>query len=239
MMSTNHSLMMPPCLSICPVLAKLNDAVPKCDTWGEILRVIVGQGEQQSHFYVHRGVICAVSPCFDAAFNGYFKEAKDNVIYLDEDDSSVFRDFYKWLYTRCLPDLTDPIRLIKLAIFADARIVDALRIAAIDALVENINQYWRIPVWTIPYVYEHTRPNSGLRKLVVDMVLRTQVSIADAGPGVNVPEFVADYNAALHGFSSGERIVSQAIWRNTNRCKYHEHVHDPIGWAPPTRRVGL
>ncbi|KAK0658560.1 hypothetical protein DIS24_g4544 [Lasiodiplodia hormozganensis] len=239
-MSASRSLMMPPCLSVCPVLAKLNDAVPKgCATWGGMLHFTVGQGEQQDHFYIHRGLICEVSPCFDAALNGYFKEAKDNVIYVDEEDSSAFRDFYRWLYDHRLPDLTEPLCLIKLAIFADARIIDALRIAAIDALVESINQYWRIPVCTIPYVYEHTRPNSGLRKLVVDMVLRTQLSITDAGPGVDVPEFVADYNTALRGFSGSGRILSQALWRNTNRCEYHEHVHDPIGWAPPTKMINL
>lgn len=54
-------------------------------------------------YTIHKKLICHHSTYFDTAFNGSFKEAKENEIKLSEDTSETFDVFVHWLYSAHLP----------------------------------------------------------------------------------------------------------------------------------------
>ncbi len=55
-------------------------------------------GPKRKHWCLHKDLLCNRSSFFEAALGGNFKEAKEGVMYLPEDDSSVFEIFVNWLY---------------------------------------------------------------------------------------------------------------------------------------------
>lgn len=204
-------------------------------TYGNIVRVTVGQGERKCDFSVHKGLVCAASPYFNAALNNTnFKEGREGAVHLEEDDVEVFKSFLCWLYTRDITPHADEegyvLGLIKLFVFADARGVRALKIALIDALFDAIAQKWTLPVNFIPYVYENTPDNSGLRKLMVDMVLRTQDSLMTYCSKLETGEFFKDYAVAQEDFEKirprTPRVLCRLMWCMIDRCAYHEHKEE-------------
>lgn len=116
--------------------------------------------------------------------------------------------------------------MIKLHIFADARGIKALKIATIDVLCDEIAQSWVIPCSSlVDYAYANTVQGSGLRKLMVDVVLQTQSSIRVHYSATEAVDFVMDYALALETPWKRRRI-SREEWRKVDRCAYHEHHKD-------------
>ncbi|KAH7416702.1 hypothetical protein BKA64DRAFT_717579 [Cadophora sp. MPI-SDFR-AT-0126] len=69
----------------------------------EIVDIHVGQGPQQKHFKVHKALLCSKIPYFDKMFNSDFREGKENVAKLPEDDPESFDILLEWVYTGSLP----------------------------------------------------------------------------------------------------------------------------------------
>ncbi len=54
-----------------------------------------------------------MSKFFKDAFNGPFKEGKEGIMYMPEDDSDVFSSFFDWLYRNPLPIVKDEAEVPK------------------------------------------------------------------------------------------------------------------------------
>lgn len=67
-----------------------------------ITRVTVGS--LKVVFNIYKTLLCASSVNFAAALNGQFKEARGNVLPLDDVDVAVFRMYVDWLYKGDLPN---------------------------------------------------------------------------------------------------------------------------------------
>ncbi|OJD38061.1 btb poz domain containing protein [Diplodia corticola] len=82
---------------------------------GQTISVIVGGGDDDDNdeespclFLVHRKLICAFSPFFNAACRGPWKEHREGIVTLPEEDPATFELYVKWLYTGELVDCSSP-----------------------------------------------------------------------------------------------------------------------------------
>ncbi len=62
-------------------------------------KVDVYVGPDHEHFQLPKGVLCRHSPYFNKAFNGEFKEGKQQSLELVDEDSGAFRLLVQWLLT--------------------------------------------------------------------------------------------------------------------------------------------
>lgn len=66
------------------------------------ITVLVGEGEAQESFIVHKELICARSEFFRVSMKEVWKEGKEGVIPLPEDDPQVFALYVQSLYVSAL-----------------------------------------------------------------------------------------------------------------------------------------
>lgn len=72
----------------------------------DIVTLVVGK--KRKEFKVHKKLICEASKFFNDAFNGPFKEGKEGIMYMPEDDPDVITYLVDWLYRSPLPMVEDP-----------------------------------------------------------------------------------------------------------------------------------
>ena len=61
--------------------------------------VQVKVGPNKALFVFHKKILCNVAPYFGVAFEGGFVEARERVLELPDDDSTMFKHFELWVYT--------------------------------------------------------------------------------------------------------------------------------------------
>ncbi|THY33022.1 hypothetical protein D6D01_02392 [Aureobasidium pullulans] len=61
--------------------------------------ITVRVGPKRQKFCIHKGVLCSNSEYFTKALSGQFKEAKTNIIELDDINVMLFKILVAWLYT--------------------------------------------------------------------------------------------------------------------------------------------
>jgi hypothetical protein len=72
-----------------------------------MVRVIVGEGESQRNFTIHKALLVQASIYFERCLNGNFKEATQAQICLTHHHPVTFEFVYQWLYTGVPPDPCD------------------------------------------------------------------------------------------------------------------------------------
>lgn len=163
-------------------------------------------------------------------------------IYLLDDDPKVFEAYYYWLFTRQLWDPNTVAKagsvpltfnlLCKIFVFGDARGIPGLRNAAIDALLYKSGEEWAMPTMSLRYMYENTPKDSMLRKLAVNMVIKT-FDVRKLDPGCH-SELLMDLVVAHQDSGKVYKPISQAEWRKINKCDYHDHAPAaPYSPSPP------
>ena len=149
-------------------------------------------GQSQKEFYVHPDLLCEASSFFKAAFGGNFKESLEKIMELPDDDEDIFSLFVDWLYHgryEMLAELVDDdtseddqdddedvddegdryLQVFKLFVLAEKYNVSKLKRLLIETLFVNGYECKRGPSnGSVGYLYEHTTPSSGIRKLVAD-----------------------------------------------------------------------
>jgi hypothetical protein len=74
--------------------------------FSSLAEVVVGDDSDRSHtrtkFLIHKELLTAASPFFDAALNSTFAEGMDNQVKLPEEKPDSFEWFLQWLYTGSL-----------------------------------------------------------------------------------------------------------------------------------------
>lgn len=106
----------------------------------EVVKLVVGQGDGQKTFHIHKELFQSKAPVFDKMLGGSFKEAMTGSATLPDDTCEAFEVFSKWLYLsmtespnstmlKLFPGrITCKIRwqLIETIVFADKYCIDEL-----------------------------------------------------------------------------------------------------------------
>ncbi len=107
---------------------------------------------------------------------GEFKEAKDQVLRLPEDDPEMFTHFEFWLYTGSVLESHESAKdisykiLTDVYLFGEARGIPELQNEAINVYIDKIRADKMFTIEWLNRVYENTLDSSPLRKLLVDYV---------------------------------------------------------------------
>ena len=118
--------------------------------------------------------------------SGNWREANERLIRLPEDEPEIFEIYMCWLYHKRIPTIrqepadgsTEYLRLIKAYIFGDKIQAKGFQNVIIDAMIEKKEDKDKEgPFWCheipdhdcVNTAYQNTRPDSPLRKLLVDL----------------------------------------------------------------------
>lgn len=135
-------------------------------------------GPNRIHKFVHKELLCSVSPIFAAAFNpAYgFLEAGTSAFSLPEERVDIFEHFVQWLYTQTLDheeiQTHHPafFRLVRLYVFADKIQASKLKNAIVDMMVRLALDTNACPTaQDTQLLYSETIETAKLRVIVLDM----------------------------------------------------------------------
>ena len=158
---------------------------------------------------VYKDILCRSAPYFKAALErGGFKESKDQVLELPDDDPVAFSHFQLWLYTGNIIESHESPKdipwevLIDLYLFGDARGIPRLQNEAIDLFIEKSDVMNEIPSGELNFIYQNTVDGSPLRKLMVDMMtfdaVLTDSMWFDEEPTLYPQQFLFDLAKSLY-----------------------------------------
>ncbi|KAG0651167.1 hypothetical protein D0Z07_2626 [Hyphodiscus hymeniophilus] len=132
----------------------------------EVVTLYVGPKRKQ--IVVHKKLLCNRIEYFSKAFDGRFKEGREGIIYLPEDDADSMSQLVDWLYRCTIPPIiqsTMPAR--KLYYLAEKLCVSE----AMNAVMDEIQKYHK--VYSVHFnpnqmldVYRSTHERSKLRLYV-------------------------------------------------------------------------
>ncbi|KAI9676800.1 MAG: hypothetical protein M1829_002895 [Trizodia sp. TS-e1964] len=166
-------------------LSQATPATAAKEYFQDAITVLVGPTEDS--FAVHKAPVCEVSPFFRAALDGNFRESKEGIIKLPDEDPKIFGCFLHWLYNKRLRTPTDGIDvldktnkkvipwmvLIQLYLLGERLQVAGFKNAAVDALaLKSAKGQEALPAaHAIHHAYENTHDSSPLRRLLVDLFI--------------------------------------------------------------------
>ncbi|KAK4953967.1 hypothetical protein LTR10_008571 [Elasticomyces elasticus] len=199
------------------------------ETLGVTFRVIIGA--KQESFDLDRGTACFYSGYFEAALKkDSFKEGKDGIVKLEEEDVTIFRHFVKWLYSGQLP--ITPVKgdnfdvLCDLWLLGDRRNVPLLQNQALDAIRDETVRTCSVPNRCIPKIYANTMEKAGLRCFVMHIVALTMIptNIAGNRKAGWPEEAVWDvFGAVVHAQHSKLPALNGSGLAKIDMCVYHTH----------------
>ena len=147
--------------------------------WADVATVTLLVGETKTAFQVHEADLFEASTFFKAAFTSDFRESGERTMTLPEDDEATFDLFVEWLYHQRYnfpppPEANakgknrfmQPFQLYVLADKYDIRRLKSLIVSQIFTAFK-LNSEFPSREATV-YAYEHTSPNSTIRKLIAD-----------------------------------------------------------------------
>lgn len=78
---------------------------PKCDYGQTVIKVVVGTGDGEKTFTVHKNLLCAASDYFERELNcPSFTESQEMKVTLEEDIPSTFEVLQRWVYSGKVDD---------------------------------------------------------------------------------------------------------------------------------------
>ena len=178
---------------------------------------------------MHKGILCKESTYFYGALNNDFREARENKIFLPEDDADTFQIFQQWAYTGSFhgegqtEDDVTTLSLIDLYIFAEARGIPKLQNQSIDAIIARQHKKFDFKYHSFTTVYDNTCQSSPLRKYFAEVcAARAGLRSAkwqDADIRSSLPhDFLYDLAMAFYDLKLAG-INEQDFW--ANRQNYH------------------
>jgi hypothetical protein len=156
------------------------------------IQVHVGEDDKKHIFDVHESLITARSLFFKKALSGDWKEAKDRVVMLPEDDSVTFRRYVYLLYTGSFIVIPDPLpenyrgtderqNLLRLYVLAEKLQDSETENAVLEAML--LSRQLRgdgllyLPSYNdITLLYSGTTTGSPMRKMIVEMWSNSEAS---------------------------------------------------------------
>jgi hypothetical protein len=181
-------------------------------------------------FVVHEGVIAPGSEFVRLALRGDWKEARERIIPLPEDDPEVFAVYQRWLYGGHIctstvdlePGSMDEYELLVHAYILGEKFADVgFRDCITDAIIDKLSQQTRFRLRLTDEVYNNTPSKSPLRSLWMDIYYWTGcaewLDEETVGQPINI-EFMAE----LSRYQMRQR-VSQEPSPILTPCNHHLH----------------
>ena len=108
--------------------------------FGETVQIIVGVGDEQKSFILHKDILRFYSSYFRAALDSDFVEGSTNKIEFLEEDVDTFERFVFWLYSRTFDrdDTWDFNAKIELWTFGDLRDIPLLQNLVINEIRNEV-----------------------------------------------------------------------------------------------------
>ena len=134
-------------------------------------------GSSKVKFSVHKEMLCGVSSFFRSAFTGSFREGRQQVMELPEDDPNIFELLVQWLYTDKYDlqqsdgpgDSFNYSEGIQLYCLAEKYDLSALKHKIYRAFYRETNETKMPPACSdTSYLYENTSAGSPLRQLYAE-----------------------------------------------------------------------
>jgi hypothetical protein len=175
------------------------------ETYGSMVLVTVGTGENLGTFHLHEGLLRHYSSYFHAALKPEWQASSPpKAITLDLDDPKGFQAFFNWLYTGALYSTLNsngsvplrPVQICQIYVFGDARGIPELCNAAVNTLLQVSIQDWTFESPCLNYIYANTLPGSKLRKLMVDDAVGTY-DFANLLDGAQLDKYPKDFLAEV------------------------------------------
>lgn len=207
-------------------------------------------GHSKRLFRLHKAQLCSRIPYFDKMFNGNFKEASDNVAYLEEDDPASFDLLMEWAsiptsskFPRWIRELTtvknkegqwmaswDPVGFYSLA---EKYCLPEVQDLIMDAAIQYHREQNELPsVDFVLRAYETTPVGSLLAQYCAKSILYVLDKSGDddqwpteevARLFKELPAFASDYIE----FQKKRILGSGALDpRDAIRCRFHTHGPD-------------
>lgn len=198
-------------------------------------------GHNAAGIKVHKSTICACSPYFETQLSGAFKEAKEKIVRLEDVGYDVFEAYVHWAYYSEV-DFSQMIELdvvlkkpsylvmAKLWILADRLLDHKLCNRIADIVIGKFaGQRYGIKHTTLQYVWEHTAPDSPLRRLYTDICTMKPSKTFHQDRGEWPRDLVLELATRfMDDVSRLDRVPSKE-----RRCSYHMHAIQADGSLSP------
>ncbi|KAF2279433.1 uncharacterized protein EI97DRAFT_412463 [Westerdykella ornata] len=203
---------------------------------GRSIEVVVGL-EPPIPFSVHENLICASSDFFRKAMEGDWKESKQLLVCLEDDDPDTFLVYLHWLYRGTLPVRIDEpgplmnseyLQLAKAYILGDKLQDGDFKDVVIDAMIDKCKSTasdghrW-FPVGPVlRCMYKNTPTSSKARRLLVDIYVHHGPGhwTSDGAEQDEIPKDFL-YEVTMAFMDKRDKNEEDPTQRPT--CAYHEH----------------
>lgn len=189
-------------------------------------------GERGEKFSVHESVIVHRSEFVRLSLQGDWKEAKERVIPLSDDDPAMFALYQHFLYsgaiyTKGLDTGTHTSNeyelLVKMYVFGEKILDSGFKDATIDAMIDKMRTNECFDTRLTDLVYDGTPEGSPLRRLWLEVYYWAgKAEWLDencVGAPVN-SEFLCDFSK----FQMSQRVGFGRAMFADGDCTYHSHV---------------
>ena len=197
----------------------------------DVITFHVGKDKPRD-FVIHDSVIISRSDFVRLAISKDWKEAKDRIIPLPDDDPDTFELYQKWLYAGHIytanpdPEKTakEYERLVKAYLLGEKLIDTVFKDVIIDCIISKLRSTGVFDPRLTNLVYDNTPLNSALSRLWRDVYVWTGsadwLDESKLGDFVNA-EFSVELNRIQMSFRAGEMPGNAQFI--SNACHYHEH----------------
>ncbi|KAL8852749.1 MAG: hypothetical protein Q9221_002379 [Calogaya cf. arnoldii] len=204
--------------------------------------VTVEVGPEKVSFGFHKGLNCCLSPFFNAAFNGSFKEAATQTVHLKDDDPEDFNIVHNWFYTgnltRASNEEDHPLffapEILNTYVLADKLGIPRLCDAVINLISGSARDLTFMSSNLLLEIYERTNPNDRLRRLIIAIILHNplynldMITVHHHEEFTNCPELLMDFLTGMRAiYAQGDFKVDPI-----KLCHFHRHKEgEPCLWA--------
>lgn len=190
--------------------------------------------ERSRDFIIHESLIAARSEFVRTALQKDWKEAKEGVVPLPEDDIDSFDLYQQWIYTGGIflnrfataTDTQNEYELLVRAYLLGEKLIDLdFKDTVIDCIIHKLRASRTFDARLTNLIYENTPPESPLRRLWLDIYFYSGspnwLDEKALGDFIH-PEFAVDLSKTQMGFMQRFKSVHAPFMGNS--CVYHEHA---------------
>lgn len=155
----------------------INMLTSDCRSFSETVKLIVGPKDGTKTFIVHKDMLFAASPVFEAGFKPEWQKGRDAIMEFPEDDPRHFAPLVYWIYNNEIvyphDNMGMPMReLAYVYHLAEKYQMPRLQNDLIDSLVyETVTNYQVFVPHTITSIFNNSPAASKLRIFVVNSTL--------------------------------------------------------------------
>jgi len=182
------------------------------------------------HAFIHKDLLCYYSPYYTAALKGGFSEAQNDTITI-ELPKKLMSELVSWLYSGTITS-DEHTDLMKLYVFADEKMMLALRRSIMSRLVQAQAYWFRMEVKGAMSYLKRIPQNSGLFRYLVEFwacvwsQTDAALDLANMDDNKRIPRLF--FYQALQRLAELVRNRNEKAGPITSSlvtaCNFHEHI---------------